>query len=69
MSKLATHFTDHELDMIYTVVRSRQHHLAQNNCYGDDYDELGSILKKIEVSKGTYKWTKIQRLRFFWVKL
>lgn len=65
MSKLATHFTDHELDMIYTVVRSRQHHLAQNNCYGNDYDELGSILKKIEVTKGTDKWTKIQRLRFF----
>tara|TARA_R100000027_G_C2164466_1_gene68767 strand:- start:259 stop:426 length:168 start_codon:yes stop_codon:yes gene_type:complete len=55
MSELATHFTNHELDMIYTVVRSRQHHLAQNNCYGDDYDELGSILKKIEVSKGTEK--------------
>ena len=29
--------------------------LAQNNCYGSDYDELGSILKKIEVTQGTDK--------------
>ena len=55
MSELATHFTNHELDMIYMVVRSRQHQLAQNNCYGADYDELGSILKKIEVTKGSGK--------------
>jgi len=55
MTELATHFTNHELDMIYMVVRSRQHHLAQNNCYGPDYDELGSILKKIEVTKGAVR--------------
>ena len=52
MTEIKTHFTDQELDMVYVVVRNRQADLAQNNCYGADYDRLGTILKKIEVIKG-----------------
>jgi hypothetical protein len=51
MSELLTHFTKHELAAIYGTVLTKRTSLANNNCFGDDYDELGSILKKIEVSQ------------------
>jgi hypothetical protein len=51
MSELLTHFTKHELTAIYETVLTKRTNLANNNCFGDAYDELGSILKKIEVSQ------------------
>lgn len=50
MTELLTHFTKQELEMIYIVVQSRKAHLAQNNCYGKDYDQLDTIMRKIEVA-------------------
>ena len=49
MSKLLTHFTTQELEMIFAVSEAKRMNLGLNNCYGKDYDRLGSIMKKIEV--------------------
>jgi len=48
MTELLTHFTKTELEMIYIVVQSRKAHLAQNLSYGQDYDLLDTIMRKIE---------------------
>tara|TARA_B100000085_G_scaffold48659_1_gene41946 strand:- start:364 stop:534 length:171 start_codon:yes stop_codon:yes gene_type:complete len=50
MTELRTVFTKDELEAIYDIVEMRKLSLAFNNCYGKDYDMLGSIIKKIEVS-------------------
>jgi len=50
MTELRTVFTKDELEAIYEIVEMRKLSLAFNNCYGKDYDMLGSIMKKIEVS-------------------
>ena len=50
MTELRTVFTKDELEAIYEIVEMRKLSLAFNNCYGKDYDRLGSIMKKIEVS-------------------
>lgn len=49
MSKLLTHFTTQELEMIFAVSEAKRMNLGLNNCYGKDYDRLGSIMKKIQV--------------------
>ena len=49
MSEMLTHFTTQELEMIYAVAEAKQMNLGLNNCYGKDYDRLGSIMKKIRV--------------------
>ena len=49
MSELLTHFTTQELEMIFHISEAKQLQLGLNNCYGKDYDRLGSIMKKIQV--------------------
>jgi hypothetical protein len=48
MTDLLTHFTKEELEAIYVVVKERQAQMAVNNCYGKDYDQLGTIIRKVE---------------------
>ena len=48
MTDLLTNFTKEELEAIYVIVKERQTQMAINNCYGKDYDQLGTILRKVE---------------------
>jgi hypothetical protein len=43
--------SEHELDLVYVVLRSRRAFLGQSSSYNRDYDDLGDIMKRIEELK------------------